>query len=1226
MNYPSSTVRRLRAALIAALGLSSAPAFALGGDFNGVDFAASAPKTYNHDTGGGAFDFGAIGKTNDVVESLEGGDFACGDIVTYLVAFNMATAPVEARQTAQFQLSFLADTTGQSGAAHVQVVQAKVNYGTVQCAPNLSCAAGPGGTDAGIVDDHGSTATLLEQHFENGTGPFTQASELVGTFQLDDLEAGEQVIVRIDTRIGCKPGTSPTGNLQAEIRWVKEVSPTADIVNAGNQTIPFKQIGDMAGAGTPMVRVLKTVTSADGSCPGSEQISAVAGDLVKYCYTVRNDGTANLLDLSLKDDNGTPSNLADDFLVPLFGLKDLDKEVLLDDLASGASAQGSAIVAADMRAGSLLTNIATAKGSDNKNGAYTDSDTASVIVTQPPASLSLVVKASYNATCGDADDMDVLLVATGSTVYYCYTVTNTGATSVSNITVNDSIATVPGSLNLLAGASATLISAPLTANTILIDSAVAAGSSNNTAVTSNSDSAEVDVAKSALAISVQASLDPVCGNADDTSALTVITGTTVYWCYTIVNTGDTSISGASLLDENGAPLSATIVSGDANLLPGESVTLISSAGAIASPTVEQAVATGLDIFSFVVDSQQAQASATAIAPALSIAKTASLDGSCPGSESVTALVGQSVTWCYTVTNTGDVAISNVTISDGDQLIAIGNLAAGASTSASATFAATGDFSSAATASGNDAVLGLPVSSQPDAASVDVIHPSLSIQTTVSLNGSCPGSEVVNVLANTAVTWCFLVTNTGDTAISQIAVTDSVNGTLLTGITSLSAGESAYLSAADVASLSVIDTASATGTTTATGTSVSSAQDPAAVNVVHPGVQVNVTVSLDGSCPGADSQTVVSGTSVTYCYTVSNPGDTTLQNVVLTDAAGNVIGTIASIAPGGSATISAPATTILQDTTASVSASGNDVYGNPVSASDTALIDATFANLMVTKTAPAQVILSATSHQLTYTITVSNNGDAVASNAKVTDVLPAGLSYVSATSTVGTCSASGSTVICSLGDFAPGASATISVVTNITVGFATITNTASAATVTPETNLADNSASATTAVASATRTIGFYGTHPTFTQQCLTSIGGVINLGYVSVGNEAYDNQYDVDTDTRIELGLNLALGVFNANVAKFKDGSKRSALQGARAQAGRQVLAAICNASLLGAIAPFDFAAARATLAGSNTAAILALSAQADAFNNAGDMVPSFGDPGPANSSYPWDDPTDPRD
>ena len=60
-----------------------------GGDVN-LDFVAAGPFTYDHSTGvGGRPQFGYdnrnISKTNGVVESLEGGDFACGDLVTFFV-------------------------------------------------------------------------------------------------------------------------------------------------------------------------------------------------------------------------------------------------------------------------------------------------------------------------------------------------------------------------------------------------------------------------------------------------------------------------------------------------------------------------------------------------------------------------------------------------------------------------------------------------------------------------------------------------------------------------------------------------------------------------------------------------------------------------------------------------------------------------------------------------------------------------------------------------------------------------------------------------------------------------------------------------------------------------------------------------------------------------------------------------------------------------------------
>ncbi|MHC4687265.1 MAG: hypothetical protein ACYTEW_23585, partial [Planctomycetota bacterium] len=63
-------------------------------------------------------------------------------------------------------------------------------------------------------------------------------------------------------------------------------------------------------------------------------------DTVKYCYTVSNPGTANLFDVEVIDDNGTPGNTSDDFSVSLSGLADLDGDADLGDLAGVSTATG----------------------------------------------------------------------------------------------------------------------------------------------------------------------------------------------------------------------------------------------------------------------------------------------------------------------------------------------------------------------------------------------------------------------------------------------------------------------------------------------------------------------------------------------------------------------------------------------------------------------------------------------------------------------------------------------------------------------------------------------------------------------------------------------------------------------------------------------------------------------------------------------------------------------
>ncbi|MBC7080530.1 MAG: PKD domain-containing protein, partial [Methanothrix sp.] len=50
-------------------------------------------------------------------------------------------------------------------------------------------------------------------------------------------------------------------------------------------------------------------------------------------------------------------------------------------------------------------------------------------------------------------------------------------------------------------------------------------------------------------------------------------------------------------------------------------------------------------------------------PSISVVKTASLDGTCPGTDPVTAGIGATVTYCYQVQNTGDVTLTSVQLTD-----------------------------------------------------------------------------------------------------------------------------------------------------------------------------------------------------------------------------------------------------------------------------------------------------------------------------------------------------------------------------------------------------------------------------------------------------------------------------------------------------------------------------------------------------------------------------------
>ncbi|HET8813711.1 MAG TPA: hypothetical protein VFM51_01995 [Solirubrobacterales bacterium] len=81
------------------------------------------------------------------------------------------------------------------------------------------------------------------------------------------------------------------------------------------------------------------------------------------------------------------------------------------------------------------------------------------------------------------------------------------------------------------------------------------------------------------------------------------------------------------------------------------------------------------------------------------------------------------------------------------------------------------------------------------------------------------------------------------------------------------------------------------------------------------------------------------------------------------------------------------------------------------------------DLKVTKTANVSTVN--VGETITYTIKVENLGPETATGVTVTDPLPKGVDYVSATTTAGTCSLQGQRVVCAIGTLETGAAAKVS---------------------------------------------------------------------------------------------------------------------------------------------------------------------------------------------------------
>ena len=113
------------------------------------------------------------------------------------------------------------------------------------------------------------------------------------------------------------------------------------------------------------------------------------------------------------------------------------------------------------------------------------------------------------------------------------------------------------------------------------------------------------------------------------------------------------------------------------------------------------------------------------------------------------------------------------------------------------------------------------------------------------------------------------------------------------------------------------------------------------------------------------------------------------------------------------------------------------------------------DLSITKSASPDPILGGTN--LTYTITVTNNGSDAASGVTVQDTLPAGTTFVSVNPSTPTCSNSSGTVSCNLGSLANGATVTVTVVVTVPNAAGWIRNVATVSLATDDPDSSNNTA-------------------------------------------------------------------------------------------------------------------------------------------------------------------------
>ena len=124
-----------------------------------------------------------------------------------------------------------------------------------------------------------------------------------------------------------------------------------------------------------------------------------------------------------------------------------------------------------------------------------------------------------------------------------------------------------------------------------------------------------------------------------------------------------------------------------------------------------------------------------------------------------------------------------------------------------------------------------------------------------------------------------------------------------------------------------------------------------------------------------------------------------------------------------------------------------------------------ADLAVTGSASPNPVVSGGT--LTYSIVVTNNGPSAAPAVVLTNLLPAGVTLLSAVATPGSCSSSGSTVSCALGSLAMGQSAQVALTVHVNATEGTLADSASVASGVSDPSPANSSMSFSTPVQTVT---------------------------------------------------------------------------------------------------------------------------------------------------------------
>ena len=608
----------------------------------------------------------------------------------------------------------------------------------------------------------------------------------------------------------------------------------------------------------------------------------------------------------------------------------------------------------------ITTDDRTAGGFTNTAYADSDqtdpvSDTAEVVTLVPTIQLEKTGTRADTDGSGDASAGDV--------VTYAFTVTNTGQVTLNNIRVTDLVGGVTISVGPLASlAPAASDTTTFTGSYTLTQADVNAGTFTNTASVVGTPvvgSIVSDLDDDTQTLTPNPSITVVktgVRNLDATNPLGIANpGDTIAYSFRVENTGNVTLTNVTVTDPvatiSGGPI-ASMEPGDVDTSTFTGTYTVDQTDVDFGSFTNTATVTGTPPVGDDVDDDDSDTQTLPPDASMTLVKS--------GTQNMGANsridVGETISYSFTITNTGNVTLDNIDITDLPLTISGGplTLAPGASDSSSITASYTltqtdidaCHYSNTASVDG-ETPQNAAVGTTDTYDTVFVTVPTVELVIHEALDPTIAG-DAVDADAGDVINYTYTITNTGNVTLTNIGLTEITSGVTLNGstIASLLPGASDTLTYTGSHTLTQADVdagtfvnevrvdSTAPACTTATPTHTTTASTTLDAN---PSIELIKTSTVNSSIVLPNGQ-ADPGDVINYTFTITNTGNVTLSNVTLVDNIPSVVmsgGPITSLLPGAvdSTTYTGAHTLIQADVDAGVFDNNADVSGTPPTGDD-----------------------------------------------------------------------------------------------------------------------------------------------------------------------------------------------------------------------------------------------------------------------------------------------------